>query len=94
MGPILHNLVTAAPNFGAIGFRSPDRQQAATRPCGSAGADPTGDTTMTRMIRPTGLPARLFALARDTFEASVAIHYAAPWQRAAALRAHRGDRAA
>jgi hypothetical protein len=49
---------------------------------------------MTRMIRPTGLPARLFALARDTFEASVAIHYAAPWQRAAALRAHRGDRAA
>jgi len=34
-----------------------------------------------RPVRPAGFPARLMMLARETFEVSVAIHYAAPWQR-------------
>ena len=48
---------------------------------------------MIRLTRPMGFPARLYTLARDTFEASVAIHYAAPWRHAAA-RGPRGDSAA
>lgn len=36
---------------------------------------------MHRPLRAAGFPARLLMLARDTFEASVAIHYHAPWTR-------------
>ena len=49
---------------------------------------------MIRLTRPMGFPARLYALARDTFEASVAIHYAAPWRHVAAAHRPRGDSAA
>jgi hypothetical protein len=38
---------------------------------------------MIRSMRPAGLPARLFVLAREAFEASVAIRYHAPWKRSA-----------
>ncbi len=37
---------------------------------------------MNRHARPAGFPARLLVLAREAFEASVAIHYDAPWKRA------------
>jgi hypothetical protein len=39
---------------------------------------------MIRILRPARLPARLFVLAREAFEASVAIHYYAPWKASAA----------
>lgn len=42
---------------------------------------------MIRHARPAGFPARLFVLARETFEASVAIHYDAPWKRSVSDRA-------
>jgi hypothetical protein len=38
---------------------------------------------MIRSLRAAGLPARLFMLAREAFEASVAIHYYAPWKASA-----------
>lgn len=38
---------------------------------------------MNRTMRGAGFPARLFMLARETFEVSVAIHYYAPWARTA-----------
>jgi len=38
---------------------------------------------MIRLARPTGLPARILVLVRETFAASVAIHYDAPWKRSA-----------
>ena len=46
---------------------------------------------MNRFLRPAGFPARwlvsqLLVMARDTFEASVAIHYDAPWQQSASTR--------
>ncbi len=37
---------------------------------------------MPRNDQATRFPTRLLMLARDTFEASVAIHYDAPWARA------------
>jgi len=36
---------------------------------------------MNRDRRAAGFPARFLMLARETFEASVAIHYHAPWAR-------------
>eukprot|EP01037_Dinobryon_pediforme_P001654 gene1654-1684_t len=39
---------------------------------------------MPRNDQATRFPTRLLMLARDTFEASVAIHYDAPWVRARA----------
>ena len=42
---------------------------------------------MNRPMRPAGFPARLLVLARETFEASVAIHYDAPWKRSATRQA-------
>jgi hypothetical protein len=41
---------------------------------------------MNRHVRPAGFPARLLVLAREAFEASVAIHYDAPWKRSTADR--------
>jgi hypothetical protein len=41
---------------------------------------------MNRHLRVAGFPARFLMLARDTFEASVAIHYHAPWTRHAPVR--------
>jgi len=38
---------------------------------------------MLRFARPAGFPARILMLVRDTFAASVAIHYDAPWKRSA-----------
>jgi hypothetical protein len=35
---------------------------------------------MTNRAHPAGLPARILMLLRDTFAASVAIHYDAPWK--------------
>ena len=48
---------------------------------------------MNRYVRPAGFPARLLVLARETFEASVAIHYDAPWKRSAAARDASADAA-
>jgi hypothetical protein len=36
---------------------------------------------MVRLVRSAGFPARFLTLARETFEASVAIQYDAPWAR-------------
>jgi len=49
---------------------------------------------MIHYIRATRFPARWFMLARDTFEASVATHYAAPWQHSPSARAIHFDQAA
>ena len=49
---------------------------------------------MNRHARPAGFPARLLVLAREAFEASVAIHYDAPWKHSAPTRNLPADRAA